>query len=94
MGAKFQFRIYVAGDGPNSTMAIANLKALCREHLADCHEIEIVDLRQEPERALKDRVIMTPLVLKLLPKPARQLIGNLSDGEMVLQTFDMKKTEP
>ena len=30
----FTFHLYVAGDAPNSTQAIANLAAFCRIHLA------------------------------------------------------------
>ena len=40
----FTFRLYVAGDAPNSTQAIANLRALCSEHLPERYEIEIVDV--------------------------------------------------
>ena len=41
---KFKFRLYVAGDAPNSAQARANLTALCRVHLPDRHEIEVVDV--------------------------------------------------
>jgi circadian clock protein KaiB len=83
----------VAGDGPNSSKAIANLQTLCREHLPDRHVIEIVDLVQVPEKALEDMVLMTPLVVKLSPKPVRKIVGTLSDVETVLDNFDIKMPE-
>jgi circadian clock protein KaiB len=93
-GAKFQFRIYVTGDGPNSNKAIFNLKALCREHLADRHEIEIVDLVECPDRALEDMVLMTPMVIKLCPRPVRKIVGTLSDAATVLDSFDIGGSGP
>jgi circadian clock protein KaiB len=83
-GSKVHFRLYVAGEGPNSVKAIANLNGLCREHLADRYEIEILDVLKDPQRALDDNVMLTPTLVKLLPKPTAKVIGNLSDSRTVL----------
>jgi hypothetical protein len=37
-------RLYIAGHAPNSVRAIANCRAICDEHFASGHELEIVDL--------------------------------------------------
>jgi circadian clock protein KaiB len=87
--AQFKFRLYVAGDSPNSTQAVANLRALCREHLQERHEIEIVDVFREPERALSDGVVLTPLLMKLSPAPVRKIIGCLSQIKPALLALDL-----
>lgn len=87
---KYQFRLYVAGDGPNSVLALANLRALCQAHLVDHHRIEVVDILLHPERALKDNVLLTPTLLKLEPSPVKKIIGNLSDTQTVLHAFGIK----
>jgi circadian clock protein KaiB len=87
--SRFRFRLYVAGDGPNSTLAIGNLNDLCREHLSERHEIEIVDVFREPERALADGVLLTPMLVKLSPQPVRKIIGNLSQLETTLVTLGL-----
>ena len=69
----FRFRLYVAGEAQNSLQARANLAALCREHLAGRHEIEVVDVLRHPKRALADCVFMTPTLMKLGSSPARRL---------------------
>ena len=88
--AMFKFRLYVAGDAPNSAQALANLTALCRAQLPDRHEIEIVDVFREPERALADRIFMTPTLLKLAPSPARRVVGTLSQTQPVLQALGLE----
>ena len=77
-------RLYVAGDAPNSLCAIANLKAICDAHFPAAHKLEIVDMLQSPLRALADRVVVTPTLLRLSPGPLRRVIGNLSDRSQVL----------
>jgi circadian clock protein KaiB len=77
-------RLYIAGNAPNSLRAIANAKAICDEHFASGHDLEIVDLLKHPRRALADGIIVTPTLLKLLPLPVQKVIGNLSDTNQVL----------
>lgn len=85
----FKFRLYVAGGAQNSAQALANLTAICREHLPDRHEIEVVDVFREPERALADGILMTPTLVKLVPSPVRRIVGTLSRTQTVLQTLGL-----
>jgi circadian clock protein KaiB len=87
---KFSFRLYVAGQGPNSIQAIANLRALCRKHMPGRHKIEILDIAQNPKRALEDNVLLTPTLVKLLPKPVGRIIGNLSDTKTVMDACGLE----
>ena len=80
----YKFRLYVAGEAQNSAQAVANLKALCRGHLTDRHEIEIVDVYREPTRALDDGIMMTPTLIKLAPTPVSRIIGTLAQLQPVL----------
>lgn len=88
--AIFKFQLYVAGDAPNSTQALANLTALCRERLPDRHEIEVVDIYREPKRALADGIFMTPTLLKVAPLPPRRIVGTLSQIQPVLQALGLE----
>lgn len=82
---KFKFRLYVAGNAPNSAQAIANLSALCEEHLVGRYEIEVVDVFLEPVRALDESIFMTPTLLKLAPSPApRRIVGTLSQKQPLM----------
>ncbi len=85
----FKFRLYVAGDAPNSLLAVANLHAICGEFLAGRHEIEIVDVLREPHRVLADDILLTPALVKLSPAPVRKIVGNLSQREPVLQALGL-----
>ena len=86
----FSFRLYVAGDTQNSAQARANLAAICRNHLPERHEIEIVDVLKDPKRALVDGIFMTPTLVKLAPSPKQKIVGTLSETETVLQAFGLE----
>jgi circadian clock protein KaiB len=90
----FKFRLYVAGDALNSAQAFANLDTLCREHLPDRHEIEVVDVFREPKRALADAIFMTPTLVKLSPSPVRRIVGTLSQTQPVLQALGLDPLVP
>ena len=79
-----RLRLYVSGHAPNSVRAIANLRAICDEHFASGHALEIVDLLEHPARALADGIIVTPTLLRVLPLPAQRVIGSLADTNQVL----------
>ena len=85
----FTFRLYVAGDSPNSSQAIANLAQICETHLPDRHEIEIVDVLLHPKRALTDSIFMTPTLVSESPYPGRRIVGTLSHTEPILQILGL-----
>lgn len=84
------FRLYIAGDGPNSVLATQNLRAVCQEHLSGQHEIEVVDLVQQPRRALEDRVLLTPTLICHLPGAEHRIVGNLSDRRQLLRMLGLE----
>ncbi len=79
-----RLRLYVSGNAPNSVRAIANAKAICAEHFALRHDLEVVDLLLRPLRALDDGIVVTPTLVRLLPLPMQRVVGNLSDTQQVL----------
>jgi circadian clock protein KaiB len=83
-------RLYIAGRAPNSVKAIANLQAICRQHLKGSFKLEIVDVCEHPRRALDDGVLVTPSLAKLSPAPAAHVIGNLSDTSIVLAALGVQ----
>ena len=94
VAAMMVMRLYVAGGAPNSVQAIANLEAICQQHLKGNYQLEIVDVFEQPLRALADGVIVTPSLTKLSPLPAAQVVGNLSDQSKVLLALGLQGKTP
>ena len=86
----FKFRLYVAGDAPNSVQARVNLAAICRTYLPGSHEIEIVDVFRYPKRALTDGIFITPTLVRVAPAPVCRIVGALSQAPTVLQALGLE----
>lgn len=84
-------RLYIANNAPNSVRAVANLEAICKEHLKDAFKLEIIDVLEYPKRALADGILVTPSLAKVAPSPATRVVGNLSDRHSVLRALGIRE---
>jgi circadian clock protein KaiB len=87
---KQELRLYVAGNTPQSSRAITNLKTICDTHLKDRYDLTVVDLYEQMDRAHDDQIDVTPTLIRYWPLPVRRLVGNLSQIERVLETLDVQ----
>jgi len=89
----YVLRLYVGGASPTFLEAIRNIKSICDENLAGRHQLEVVDIYQQPERATLDQVVAAPMLVKQLPLPLRRLIGTLWNTRQVLRTLGLIRAE-
>jgi circadian clock protein KaiB len=84
-------RLYVAGEAPNSVAAIANLR-LALAHCAEAAvEVETIDVLEDPDRALRDGVLVTPMLVKVAPLPERRILGNLRDRDTLFSVLGIDR---
>ena len=88
--AKYVLRLYVTGMTPKSTLAIANVRNLCKKYLAGRYDLKVVDIYQQPHLAKEKQIIATPTLIKELPLPPRRLIGDMSDTARFLVGLDLQ----
>lgn len=80
----YVLRLFVTGQTPKSIRAVRHITRLCEEHLHGHYDLEIVDLYQQPELAAEHELVAAPTLIKMLPLPARKMIGDMSDTGRVL----------
>jgi len=83
-------RLYIVGGAPNSVQAFDNIKVICDEYHRGVYRLEIIDILENPVRAMTDGILVTPTLVKISPAPAAQIIGNLSDRQKVLLALGSK----
>jgi circadian clock protein KaiB len=89
--AKWDLRLYTAGQSPKSLAALANLKKVCDEHLAGRYSIEVIDLLKNPRLAKDDQIVAIPTLVRKLPEPLRRIVGDLSDTERTLVGLQLRQ---
>ncbi len=85
-----RLRLYVAGEAPNSTAAVRNLRAALAERPEVQVELEVVDLMTSPEQGVRDGVLVTPTMIRLAPPPERRVIGNLQNRGALLAALGLE----
>lgn len=79
-------RLYVAGDAPNSRVAIATLRSVIEQARVRV-DLEIIDVLRHPEQGLRDGVFLTPMLVRIDPPPERRILGNLGDRAKLLDVL-------
>jgi circadian clock protein KaiB len=85
----FTLRLFVTGTTSRSRKAIASITDICEHELAGRHDLEVIDVYQDPEATRELQVIATPTLVKLAPDPVRRVIGDLSDRAKVLTALNI-----
>lgn len=93
-GEFYDLRLYVAGQTSRSVAALANLRKICKEHLAGRYRIKVIDLLEHPQLARGDQILALPTLVRKLPEPIRKLVGDLSDTERALVGLDLRPRTP
>ncbi len=91
--AKYVLRLYINGSTLKSTIAVKNIKQICKQHLDGKYDLEIIDIYRHVNLARDEQIVAVPTLIKQLPHPLRRLIGDLSDQNKVLFGLDLKVQE-
>ena len=86
---RWSLTLYVSGASTHSAQALETVRRICDEQLPGQVELEVVDVTDEPALAVRDRIVAIPTLIKRLPAPPRQLVGDLADVERVRAGLDM-----
>ena len=61
--------LYVSGATQRSLEAVERVKRICDSALAGRYRLGVVDIFQQPSRAVRDQVIAVPMLVKERPLP-------------------------
>ncbi len=90
--ANYVLRLYITGSSPRAIRAIANIRAICEQHLNGRYDLEIVDISEHPTLAEGEQIIAAPTLIKKLPLPLRRFIGDMSATDRILVGLDLRKS--
>lgn len=82
------FRLFVAGNEANSTIARKSLDNICAKHLKNRCRIEVIDIFQDYQSALDEDILITPALIIRNSNGRVAVFGNLKDEDKVLAAID------
>jgi circadian clock protein KaiB len=90
---KWILYLYVTRMTPSASRALANITAICNEHLPGQYTIDVIDLLEKPELAEGHQIFAVPTLVRQLPPPLRKIIGDLANSDKVLVGLDIQPAE-
>ena len=85
----YLLKLYITGQTIQSRSAIKNLRSICEKELADRCVVDIIDVLEQPQLAEDEKILATPTLIKVVPRPTRRIIGDLTDKTKVLEGLDI-----
>jgi circadian clock protein KaiB len=92
--APYDLMLFVTGASDMSARAIANVRAICEEHLAGRYTLEVIDVHRDATMMSLHDVVAAPTLIKGAPLPRRMLVGDLSDTNRVLAVLGIPVSGP
>lgn len=90
----YRLQLFVAGQEPNSAQAVATLHRLREMYLQGCCELSIVDVFENYQAAIEQRIVAVPTLIIESPPPRRVIVGSLADEGKVLALLGLKEKDP
>jgi circadian clock protein KaiB len=87
---QISLKLYITGTSAISQKAIDGLDQLCETLGRDRCQAAIINLLEQPELARKDKILVTPTLIRILPKPPIRIIGDLSDVQKIIAMLELK----
>ena len=86
---RWSLTLYVSGASPRSAQALETVRRLCDEELVREVELDVVDVTDEPGLAGREGIVAVPTLVRRLPGPPRQLVGDLADVHRLRVGLDL-----
>ncbi len=91
-GPRWSLVLYVNGAAPRSLQAVESVRMVCDDQPDGKVDLMIVDVRLDPDIAVRNGVVTVPTLVRCCPAPVRRISGDLSHaawvrGELGLQPF-------
>ena len=88
---RVSLRLYVASNSAPSAQARRQLAVLQERLDGEDWELEVVDVFEQPALAEADRILATPVLIRVLPEPRLSVIGDFSDSHAVAVALDLQE---
>ncbi|MBJ7328407.1 MAG: hypothetical protein JHC95_00830 [Solirubrobacteraceae bacterium] len=86
--------MYVARDSIPSGQARRQLRALRERYAGEQWDVEVIDVFERPALAEEDRIVATPVLIRMFPPPRLSVIGDFSDPRAVAYALELGEDLP
>ena len=82
---EYFFELFIYKNTLLSINAIKNIKLILKKYLKNKFQLIITDVNKIPEAAIKEDILIMPILIKRNPKPEIRIIGDFTNPKKVLK---------
>ena len=80
----YNLRLFISSRDRYAEETLSNIHQLLEEGLTSPYTLKIIDIAKNPEQAANHRVVTTPTLIRIAPKPVKRIVGQFDDIPRVL----------
>jgi circadian clock protein KaiB len=88
-----RYILFVSRSSPASARAIAALPKVRAEAFGVGAIVDVVDVASDAARADEYRILATPTLVRVAPLPAKRIVGDLADANLVRSVMTPPRLE-
>lgn len=90
-GERIQYRycLFVSGSTARSQQSIKVVRTVCDKYIRDDYTFAVIDVIDNPERALSERVYVTPTLIRYGPPPTRRFVGDFTSESILAAKMEL-----
>ncbi len=89
MTKKYLFKLYLSGRTPINRRMVKDLNSILDDKFKDQYSLEIIYVTEDSASAEGEKVFSTPTLIKQLPPPCIEVVGDLTDREKLLAAVNI-----
>lgn len=82
---KYFFELFIYKNTVLSKNAITNIKSILNKYLKNKFQLIITDVDKLPEAAIKEDILIMPILIKRNPKPEIRIVGDFTNPKNILK---------
>ena len=89
MREKVNLKLFVTGMNTRSNLIFAKLIKMCDEQFGKNYNLDLINLKKEPQLATELNILVTPTLVKTSPGSLIRLTGDLTNMNKILLKLNL-----
>ena len=80
----YVLQLYISSNNHSAEATLNSIHQLLEAGLTSPYSLKVIDIAKNPEQAAIARIVTTPTLIRVSPKPTRRVVGQLHDIPRIL----------
>lgn len=86
---QYRYCLFVSGSTARSQQSIKVVRTVFDKYVGGNYTFAVIDVINNPEQALSERVYVTPTLIRYGPPPARRFVGDFTSESILAAKMEL-----